>query len=297
MSIAYMRSAWLVLCLTLCAFGGPVMCSAAEAPSATPGPLTLVVMDPLALPLSCPCVKGYAQRDYTKLATALETKLGRKVKLIFNESLTSALNGDAEGKADLIIGKHSVVLFDGERSKVALTPVAMLSGKDGSTTQTGLIVVPKDDPAQNVADLKDYRMIFGPQESAEKHAAALALLKKHQVSPPQELETSAACDEGACLILELGPKVRGCALISSYAKPLLEGCGTIQKGDLRVVGETEPVPFVGAFVNATVSSSERAKILAALVESTADPRLQVALETKRGFLPIDKPLAETAKKK
>jgi hypothetical protein len=32
------------------------------------GDLTIVVMDPLALPLSCPCVKGYAQRKYETLA-------------------------------------------------------------------------------------------------------------------------------------------------------------------------------------------------------------------------------------
>jgi hypothetical protein len=33
-----------------------------------PAPLTMIVMDPLAAPLACPCVKGYAQRDYEKLA-------------------------------------------------------------------------------------------------------------------------------------------------------------------------------------------------------------------------------------
>jgi len=31
--------------------------------------LTVVVMDPLALPLSCPCVKGYAQRDMISSAS------------------------------------------------------------------------------------------------------------------------------------------------------------------------------------------------------------------------------------
>ena len=49
--------------------------------------LTLVVMDPLAAPLSCPCVKGYAQRDYTKLGAHLEKALGRPVQVLFGESL------------------------------------------------------------------------------------------------------------------------------------------------------------------------------------------------------------------
>ena len=52
--------------------------------------------------------------------------------------------------------------------------VAMLTDKEGLTTQTGLIVVPKDDPAQSAADLKDYRIVFGSEECAEKHSAALA---------------------------------------------------------------------------------------------------------------------------
>ena len=112
-------------------------------------PLVVVVMDPLALPLSCPCVKGYAQRDYQKLADALEAQLGRTVSLVFNESLSAALRDQTDGKADLVIGKHSVVLADCAKNKLAATPLAMLSGKDGSTTQTGLIVVPADDPAQN----------------------------------------------------------------------------------------------------------------------------------------------------
>ena len=52
-------------------------------------PFTLVVMDPLAKPLSCPCVKGYAQRDYEKLSQKLQTLLDRPVKIVFNESLTA----------------------------------------------------------------------------------------------------------------------------------------------------------------------------------------------------------------
>ena len=70
--------------------------------------LNLVVMDPLALPLSCPCVKGYAQRDYEQLGTYLEQRLSRPVKVSFSESLVSALKDKTNGKADLVIGKFSL---------------------------------------------------------------------------------------------------------------------------------------------------------------------------------------------
>jgi ABC-type phosphate/phosphonate transport system substrate-binding protein len=259
--------------------------------------LTVVVMDPLALPLSCPCVQGYAQRKYEKLAERLESELKRSVKLVFNESLTAALREQAEGRADLVIGKQSVVLFDAAKNNIEMTPIAMLTGKDGKTTQTGLIVVPSADPAKAVADLKGYRIVFGPQECDEKHVAALTLLKESGVTPTGPLETSAACDEGACLILEAGPEKRGAALISSYAKPLLEGCGTVKKGDLRVVGETKPVPFIGAFTTSSVTATDRQRLRDVLLKVGADAELCVALETKRGFVPVDSPVAETAKKK
>jgi len=281
---------------TLC-FASLARVSAAETAPAADEPLVMVVMDPLALPLSCPCVKGYAQRDYEKLADALQLQLKRKIKLVFNESLSVALRDQTEGRADLVIGKSSVVRHDAAKNKLAAAPLAMLTGKDGSTEQTGLIVVPADDPAKSVADLKGYRIIFGPAECDEKHAAALALLKKHGVTPPAELETSAACSDGATMILELRPKVHAAAVISSYAKLLLEGCGTINKGDLRVVGETEPVPFVGAFAVGSLSVAQQANIREALVKASINPELLLALETKSGFVPLEKEIAQAGKKK
>lgn len=50
-------------------------------------PLRLVVMDPLALPLSCECVKGYAQRRYEKLGAFLEQRLKRPVAIAFAEAI------------------------------------------------------------------------------------------------------------------------------------------------------------------------------------------------------------------
>ena len=249
--------------------------------------LTIVIMDPLAAPLSCPCVKGYAQRDYDKLAAHLEERLGRPVKIAYSESLVSALKQKTEGKADLIIGKHSVVLFDAAKAGLKVKQIASLTGKDGATTQTGLIVVPTADPAKSVADLAGYRIIFGPQECDEKHAAALALLKTHKVASPQELETRAACDEGATLILELEKGEHGAAVISSYAKPLLEGCGTVKKGDLRVIGETAPVPFVAAFVSEKLDAETQKALQAELLALQTQPLLCLALETKAGFKEVE----------
>ncbi len=262
-----------------------------------PRELTVVVMDPLAAPLSCPCVEGYAQRDYTKLTAFLESRLDRPVKVVFSESLTTALKNKTEGKADLVIGKASVVKFDAAANKRSLKPIAQLCGKDGVTTQTGLIVVPSADPAKTVADLKNYRVIFGPVESDEKHAAALALLKKQGVEAPKKLETCAGCDEGCHKILEAGKDSRGAAVISSYARPLLEGCGQVKKGDLRVIGETAPVPFIVAFADERLDAGLKKSLEESLLAVATDAKLCIQLETLLGFVAVEDESLLVGKKK
>lgn len=287
--ISFKRVAFVLAPVALAAFiaaSGSVF--GEEAKGASPEPLVMIVMDPLAKPLSCPCVQGYAQRDYDKLAEALSAEIGRPVKTVFKESLVAAMKGETEGKAHLVIGKHSVVAFDAKRSEMDATPVAKLTDKKGETTMTGLIIVPASDSATKLSDLLAYRLVFGPEECDEKHAAALELLKENGVAVPQELETSPACDEGAIWILDDAKQGKhGAAVISSYAKPLLEGCGTVEKGSLRVIGETKPVPFIEAFVTDQVSESDQKELTAALIKVTENPELRIALETQGGFVAID----------
>ena len=256
--------------------------------------LTLVVMDPLAAPLSCPCVEGYAQRDYQKLAEFIQQRTGRSVLLVFKASLTEALK-KTRGKADLIIGKHSVVKHDAAMARLKVRPLARLTGKDGKTTQTGLILVRAQDPAQSLADLAGYRFLLGPEASEEKHAAAKQLLATVDVEIPKEVETSEACSDGACKLIEWGDDVRAATVISSYAKPLLEGCGTISKGDLRVVGETEPVPFITAFVNEKLPRKAQQEIEAALLAVVSEKELRASLESLLGFVQVKE--KQTVKKK
>lgn len=262
------------------------MLPAAEPAAAATG-LTLLVMDPLAKELSCPCVKGYAQREYDELGKHLAAKLKRPVKVVYSETMIGAFkSGKLPGGVDLIIGKRSVVESDARASQMEVTPLASLSGKDGITTQLGMIVVPAKDPAKSVSDLKGYQIYFGPEDCDEKHQAALDLLKQNGIAIPSKLETCTACSEGATKILELGPDVRAATVISSYAAPLLEGCGTIQKGDLRVVGKTAPVPFITAFANNRLSKDDTAAVQAILLDLIESPKLCVALETRLGFVEL-----------
>src|SRR5437867_1415225 len=84
--------------------------------------LSMVVMDPLAEPLSCPCVKGYAQRKYEKLADYLSTALGRPVHVTFAESFEMALVKPDRKTIDIAIGKDGVVRADAAGAKLKVMP-------------------------------------------------------------------------------------------------------------------------------------------------------------------------------
>jgi len=254
-----------------------------------PKSLSMVVMDPLAEPLSCPCVQGYAQRKYEKLAEYLSARLGRPVHVTFAESFEKALAKDSCKTIDIAIGKDSVVRADAKTDRLKVTPIARLTGKDGLTTQHGLIVVRTSDPAQHLEDLRGYRILFGTKECDEKFAAPRLALASAGVELPEEdaAETTVSCSDGACKIIEWGDSQHAAAVISSYAAPLLEGCGTIKKGDLRVISETQPVPFITAFAASSVDAGLQQKLKNVLLELREQAELKESLETLNGFVEID----------
>jgi len=151
-------------------------------------PFQLIVMDPLSAPLSCDCVKGYAQRKYELLGTFLSKKIGRKVNVTWHESLSEAVR-ETKGKFDLVIGKHSVVQFDANKLKRPVTPIARLTGKNGEVVQQGLIVVRQNDPAKKIEDLAGYQIYFGPEEAEEKSSAPKSMLKKAAVNISSRWQT------------------------------------------------------------------------------------------------------------
>lgn len=257
--------------------------------------LTLVVMDPLAGPLACDCVQGYAQRKYEKLGEFLTKKLAKKVNVIWAENLKAGLE-ESKGAADLIIGKHSVVLADAAANKVAVKPLARLTDQKDSADQTGMFVVRTGDPAKTVADLKGYRILFGPADCDEKSVAMVELLKANSISVPSPMETAPSCSTAAVTLMELPADTKAAAVISSYAAPLLEGCKKVKKGDLRVIGESKPVPFITAFVRKDLPMETVDLIAKALDDVGLDAQLLIDLETASGFEPWKDEASKTDKK-
>jgi ABC-type phosphate/phosphonate transport system substrate-binding protein len=271
--------------LAAAAAGLVALPAATAADKAPDNAFNLVVCDPLAAPLSCTCAKGYAQRDYDQLGTLLQTKLGRPVMIHYAETLYAALARKGVKGADLVIGKDSWVRAESAAKKLPLTHVASLTGQDGKTTQKGIVVVPSGDAALQVTDLKGYTTLFGPTEAEERHAAAFELFKDLGVDVPAKPEISTKCSAAAAAVLDRGKKgEKVAAVISEYCQPLLVACGTVKKADLRMVGETDPVAFIGAFVSNTLPTADREVVAAALLAIGKNAELCAALETKTGFV-------------
>jgi outer membrane protein assembly factor BamB len=275
--------------ITLC-----VIALAAEQPvSPDAEPLCVVVMDPLAAQLSCPCVAGFAQRDYLALGQHLEKALGRPVKIGFGESLARGTEASDCPRAHVVIGKHSVVREDGKAGGIVVEPLASLTDRHGSCLLHGLFVVPTEDPAESLEDLIDYTIHLGPREHAEKHSMALEALQRVAASDSPESKVAASCSDAAAAILDAPQPAQAAAVISSYAQPLLEGCGTVPKGGLRVVGQTRPVRFITAFVTGNVDFPTRDRVKRALLDVGHDQDLCKKLESSRGFVPCPDPLQST----
>jgi len=208
------------------------------------------------------------------------------VTIVFSETLPGALANKTAGKADLIIGKDSVVRRQAKKAALGVVHLAALQrtrrkndpdrvvhrADEGSGSFRSRI---SRDTASSWARRTATKSISRPRICSSKAVFLNFTSRRHaQPAAMGQPRSSTSNKQGT----------KSATIISSYAKPLLEGCGTVKKGDLRVIGETDPVPFVAAFANATLSSSMRDALANALLEVGRDQQLCKALETKFGFV-------------
>ncbi len=260
-----------------------MICSASEPKEAHE--FIMMVMDPLSAPLACDCVKGYANRQYQRLGDYLQERLSAPVRVVWSESLEEALAKESRQSCDLVIGKDSVVIAQGKEAGLRLRGIASLTDLQGSTKQHGLFVVRSNSESASVLDLEGHQIFFGTENCDEKWLAPKRLLEELEVSIAKS-QVFGSCSEAAKALMALPADAKAAAVISSYAQPLLEGCGTIKKGDLRVVGKTDDLRFISAFVNHELPTEQQQAIEAAIL-SVSDPELLKALESENGFVPYD----------
>ncbi len=246
--------------------------------------ITLVVTDPLALPLACSCVQGYAQRKYERLADFLQIQLRKSVRVVWGDSIEKAMKEHGVGNKILFIGKDSVIRFDSTKLKLDVKPMAQLSDANGSVNQRGMFVVRRDNPAASLLDLEGYHVLWGPEKCDEKSSAPKAKLKELEIDTSGE-ETCETCSIAARKLVEGSNEKKVVGVISSYAERLLTGCGTIDQGALKIVGESEEVPFISVYSSGSFSGDERKLILSCLSDVRDSKDLLASLESKNGFVP------------
>jgi ABC-type phosphate/phosphonate transport system substrate-binding protein/outer membrane protein assembly factor BamB len=245
-------------------------------------PLRIVATDPLCNRLAADYLKNHVSRDYAPLGAFLEEKLGRPVQILYARTLRE-IHQASDGVIDLIVGKTSVVSFEATEVNEPIRPLARLTDSQGDAEVRGLLVVRTKSPARTLGDLADHRILFGPLCDTERHADALALLAENGVTPVPPLQIISDCAEALMAVAKGDADV---AVISSYSQPLLEGFGRVEKGTLRVVGETTPQPFVTVFATARVSPATERAIRDALLSVRDNPHLLMALESKSGFVAL-----------
>lgn len=257
-------------------------------PKSGPEPITFVVMDPLAKELACACVKGYGQRDYRKLAARLDKAIKQRVNIEFSDDFAETLEGSAGHAATspevIVIGDRSLVMDGAKRAGLKCHPVCELTDIDGNTTLRASFIVRSDDPAKELKDIGGRKLLFGIAEADEKHAASLAALRDAGVQPATPIQRGSFSD-AALDLLDSQSSPGPVAVIPSYAMRLLEGCGSVKPGSLRVIGKTRPIPFITVFISDNISTEKEEKMVAALLSIKSDANFLKAMESRDGFVP------------
>ena len=243
--------------------------------------LNLVVMDPMSLPLSCACVDGVGQRRYELLAEAVEDQFGRKVNLLYEESLQLALSRGLS-KIDLVIGKASVVRADASEIGLSLRAMADLSNRRGTMTLAGVVLVNKKSRFKSLDDLQGQRVAIGSSEHDECHRLAKDLFHNQGVKvrwiDPGSIE-------GAVYAFADGEA--DAVVVSDFLPPLLEGCGKLARGATKTIGKTKACAGVRLFAAKSMPDDVAAGIISAVIAANDDPAILEALESRDGFAPLD----------
>jgi outer membrane protein assembly factor BamB len=259
-------------------------------------PLLLIVMDPLAKELACACVKGFGQRDYRKLARHLEETIHQRVAIEMSDDLAESLKLASPGQEVLVVGERSFVASSAQRAGFACEPVCVLTDPEGNTTLHGTFVVPAKDSAADLKDISGRPLIVGLTDTEVNHAAVEAALRQAGATSSKQEKRSVYTD-AALDVLDSRATPPPVAVLPHYALRLMEGCGSITPGDLRVIGKTEPKPFMTLFLAEEISAEKKQKIIRTLLELKTNPVLLQLLESRDGFKPIEseKPVPPQAK--
>jgi outer membrane protein assembly factor BamB len=185
----------------------------------------------------------------------------------------------------IVIGNQSVVAQGAKKAELKCHPVCELTDVEGNTTVTASFVARADDSAKGMKDIGGRKLLFGIAEADRNYQASVDALQTAAIKPGTT-ENRSSYSDAALDVLDSRATPTPVAVIPSYALRLLEGCGSLKPGSLKVLGKTAPVPFITVFLGDAIPAKKQQKIVETLLGIKRDPKLLKAIESRDGFKPI-----------
>ena len=143
---------------------------------------------------------------------------------------------------------------DSKKANLKSHLLCELTDPDGGTTIVGTFVVRASDSAKELKDIAGRKLLFGLADTEQNHSAVQAALRTAGVETQVKSEKRDAYNTAALDMLDSSSTPPPVAVIPGYGPRLLEGCGSVKRGELRVIGQTQTLPFVVVFVGEIFST-------------------------------------------
>ncbi|HUU44047.1 MAG TPA: PhnD/SsuA/transferrin family substrate-binding protein, partial [Planctomycetota bacterium] len=228
--------------------------------------LVVGICDPLAVETASECVRSAAVRDYTAFARRLAEGTGLDVQLnyyAFDPLLEQAIRS---GEVNVAVGKTWSIVEASQGLEHPFVRLADLTGESGHNGLAGMFIARADRGISGIAALMGRKVAIGPDTAYEKSYAARRALAEAGVDPA-DYRVVDGCVATAAAVL--GGDVDA-GVVSSYVVEF-GGLRHIDRDrKLKVIGNTEAIPFMTIAVSTSVDETTRAKLRETLLGISGD---------------------------
>ncbi len=235
--------------------------------------------------------KDYFQvvRRFTPLAEELSKGLGQPVQIKSDrdiQQLDTHLTEQADYCGLIYVDPVEFCRINEEHP---LSAVAVRTNSAGSTSEVGLIVVPKNSSIKTLDDLKGKRFAFGPYESPHMFYNVLELFKAGQM-PTAMLKNATYSRDSVAVAQRLVLKWSDAGVVTqTWWQTSTDRAGDIRrllKDELRIIAQTEPLPLSVWAATASVSPARRQQLSKILTEGASGNQRVLSAFDSQGFAPV-----------
>jgi len=231
--------------------------------------------------------------QYGPLMRTLGELLGVPVELQVGESYDATIDGLVDGSLELaLLPPASYVVARRRQPKLQLLAAQLANG---ATSYSSYILVRKEDPAEDLRDLRGRRITFVDRRSTSGYILPLAALLQHGLDPAKDFAEVRFAGSHFAAVEDL---VRGDTDAAATASGMLSAARAAARGreegmdfgDVRILAKAGRVPYDAVCAAATVprSGAERVRqALSSLNNSTAIGRRALASTNRvSGYAPV-----------